>query len=92
MGQSVEKPFITVAVKITEKTNQKPVERLQYLREVDVLKTTRDHPNIINLIDVFENPIQYFMVFEFMPGKDLLNYLKIRHYKINEERAKEIIM
>lgn len=56
MAQSVEKPFITVAVKITEKTNQKPVERLQYLREVDVLKTTRDHPNIINLIDVFENP------------------------------------
>ncbi len=57
MAKSIEKPHITVAVKITEKTNQKPVERLQYLREVDVLKTTRDHPNIINLIDLFENPI-----------------------------------
>ena len=65
---------------------------MQYLREVDVLKTTRDHPNIINLIDVFENPLQYFMVFEYMPGNDLFNYLKARNYALSESRAKEIII
>jgi len=32
------------------------------------------------------------MVFEYMPGKDLLTYLKARHYKISEKRAKEIII
>ena len=56
-----------------------------------MLKTMKDHPYIINLIDVFENTSQCFMVFEYMPGRDLFEYLKARNYSLSEERAKEII-
>ena len=50
------------------------------------------HPNIIKLIDIFENYDYYFMVMEFMGGKDLFEYLEKRGFKVPEQRAKEITL
>ena len=50
------------------------------------------HPNIIKLIDLFENADYYYIVLEYMEGKDLFDYLKARSFNIPEERAKEIAM
>jgi serine/threonine protein kinase len=33
------------------------------------------HPNIISLLDLFENSDYYFMVMEYMQGADLFDYL-----------------
>ena len=33
------------------------------------------HPNIIKLIDIFENSDYYYIVLEYMGGKDLFDYL-----------------
>lgn len=48
------------------------------------------HPNIIKLIDLFENSDYYFIVLEYLDGKDLYDYLQSRNYKLSEERVKEI--
>jgi serine/threonine protein kinase len=48
------------------------------------------HPNIIKLIDLFENSEYYYIVLEYMEGKDMFDYLKARSFKISEERAKDI--
>ena len=48
------------------------------------------HPNIIKLIDLFENSDYYFIVLEYMEGKDLFDYLQAREFKISEQRAKEL--
>ena len=50
------------------------------------------HPNIIKLIDLFENQDYYFIVLEYLEGKDLYDYLQSRNYCLPEERVKELTM
>ncbi len=50
------------------------------------------HPNIVKLLDLFENLEHYYIVLECMEGKDMFDYLKSRSFQITEERAKELMM
>jgi serine/threonine protein kinase len=49
------------------------------------------HPNIIKLIDLFENSDFYYIVLEFLAGKDLFDYLKAKSFSLPEERVKELV-
>jgi calcium-dependent protein kinase len=68
----------------------KPIEVYQQRKEIDVLKMCQ-HPNIVKLVDLFENIDHYYIVLEYMDGKDMFDYLKYRQFKIIEDRAKELI-
>ena len=57
----------------------KAIEVYQQRREIEVLKMSQ-HPNIIKLIDLFENSDYYYIVLELMTGSDLFDYLKIRKF------------
>ena len=57
----------------------KPIEVFQQRREIEVLKMCQ-HPNIINLIDIFENSDYYFIVLDYMAGKDLFDYIQKRGF------------
>jgi serine/threonine protein kinase len=48
------------------------------------------HPNIVGLIDLFENQDYYYIVMEYMQGKDLFDYIQFRNFKIPEQRVKEL--
>ena len=50
------------------------------------------HPNIIKLIDLFENSDQYFIVIEYMAGKDLFDYIQKRNFMLPEERVKHLVL
>lgn len=50
------------------------------------------HPNIIKLLDLFENSDYYYIVIEYMEGKDLFDYLKERNFSISEERARHLAL
>jgi len=78
-----------VAIKQVHKKDMKPIEIYQQRREIDVLKMSQ-HPNIVGLIDLFENSDYYYIVIEYMKGKDLFDYIQIRHFKLGEQRVKEI--
>ncbi len=43
------------------------------------------------MIDLFESSENYFIVLEYMAGKDLFDYIAKRSYILPEERAKHII-
>lgn len=58
-------------------------------REIEVLKICQ-HPNIIRLLDVFENSENIYIVIEYMQGGDLFTYLEKREFKITEDRARSI--
>ena len=58
-------------------------------REIEVLKLCQ-HPNIIRLLDVFENPEYIYIVLEYMAGGDLFNFLEKRDFKITEDKARQI--
>jgi len=48
------------------------------------------HPNIVRLNDLFESSESFFLVLEYMGGGDLFDYLKVRSFRISEDRAREI--
>ena len=78
-----------VAIKTVHKKDMKPIEIYQQRMEIDVLKMSQ-HPNIVGLIDLFENSDYYYIVLEYMQGKDLFDYIQFRNFKISEPRVKEL--
>mmetsp|Transcript_1474 Transcript_1474/g.1458 ORF Transcript_1474/g.1458 Transcript_1474/m.1458 type:complete len:282 (+) Transcript_1474:361-1206(+) len=78
-----------VAIKFIKKENMNLRELELQKREIEVLKICQ-HPNIIRLLDVFENPQYIYLVLEYMEGGDLFTYLDAREFKITEDRAREI--
>ena len=73
------------------KKDIKPIEVYQIKREIEVMKMCK-HPNIVRLVDLFENADHFFLVLEYMGGGDLFDYLKARQFRLSEERAKEITL
>lgn len=78
-----------VAIKILKKKKMDPEDFELYKREVEILKICQ-HPNIIRLLDVFENFEYIFIVMEHLSGGSLLQYFKDRDYQLTEKRIKEI--
>lgn len=48
------------------------------------------HPNIIRLLDIFENQDYIYIVMEQLTGGDLFTYLEKRNFTVSEKRAKEL--
>lgn len=63
------------AVKLVNKHEQGHT-RSRILREVEVFKMCRNHPNIVQLIEWFEDNDTYYMVFEKMQGGPLLSQIQ----------------
>lgn len=63
-----------VAIKQVKKKNMTHIEVFQQRREIEVLKMCQ-HPNIIKLVDLFENSEYYYIVLDYMAGSDLFDYL-----------------
>lgn len=59
-----------VAIKVIRKKDMKQKELELQKREIEVLKLSQ-HPNIIRLVDIFENPEYIFIILEFLAGGDL---------------------
>ena len=48
------------------------------------------HPNIVKIIDAFEDYEHISSVLELQNGKDLFDYAKSRLFRISEKRIKDI--
>ena len=79
-----------MAVKIMAKESMKVVEAQQTRREIEVMKMSK-HPNIVRLVDVFEDSEHFYLILEYLPGGDLFDYLKTRSFKLSEARARSLI-
>ena len=66
-----------------------PLDVQQQRMEIQVLKMCQ-HPNLIGMIDMFEDQENYYIVQEYMRGKDLFDYLDARNFNLTEQRVKEI--
>jgi len=78
-----------VAIKQVKKKNMTHIEVFQQRREIEVLKMCQ-HPNIINLVDIFENSEYYYIVLDYMEGSDLFDYLQARDFNLGEDRVREL--
>ncbi len=79
-----------VAVKILNKSKLSAEDITLAKREIEILKLCQ-HPNIIQLLDTFENPDYIYIVMEILRGGDLYEYLHKRGFMIPEARARNII-
>ena len=79
-----------VAIKIMKKADMAPQDVELVKREIEILKLCQ-HPNIIRLLDVFENADYIYIIMENMRGGDLFAYLEKRNFRISEARACAII-
>ena len=78
-----------VAIKIMAKKDMKIVEAHQTRREIEVMKMCK-HPNVVRLVDLFEDADNFFLVLEYLEGGDLFDYLRTRNFKLTEEKARDI--
>lgn len=48
------------------------------------------HPNIVRLLDIFEDDRHFFVILEYLTGGDLYDYMLRRNFSITEQRAKQL--
>lgn len=77
-------------MKIIKKNKLITLYKNQFIREIELLKNL-DHPNILKIYEFYEDEDNFYLIEEFMNGKDLfdgkyflftsvLNYRKIKFY------------
>ena len=79
-----------VAIKIIKKESTRQNEMELVRTEIDILKLCH-HPNIVKLLDHFENAEYIFLVMEYISGGDLSEYMNRNKYNFPEERISQII-
>ena len=79
-----------VAIKIINKAKLSAEDLGLAKREIEILKLCQ-HPNIIRLLDTFENPDYIYIVMELLRGGDLYEYISKRQFRLSESRVRNII-
>ena len=75
-----------VAIKIMSKSNMQNDDLELVRTEIEILKICQ-HPNIIQLYDVFENINYFYIIMEYCSGGDLFSYLEKRNFRLSENQA-----
>jgi hypothetical protein len=80
-----------VAIKIIKKDSM-TVSDMELVRsEIDIMKLCK-HPNIVRLLDHFENSEYIFIVMEYLAGGDLGDYLVKCKFKFDEKTAANLLL
>ena len=83
-----------MAIKTTQKERiQKSFGKVHVFNELGVMEEVcrGQCPNMLELIETFEDDTLYYIVTKFMPSGDLLNHLLKRQTRPTEENVKNII-
>ena len=68
-----------VAVKILDKEKiLLEADKNRIEREIKILKTLR-HPNIVHLYSIIQNESNIYLIMEYIPGKELFDYIVFKH-------------
>merc|ERR1712172_427551 len=79
---------VEYAVKIIEKVPTH--SRARVFREIDLFHHCQGHPNIIQLIEYFEEPDRFYLIFEKVSGGQLLDHIQRRKFFTEQEAARII--
>ena len=79
-----------VAIKIMKKSSMDSSDLELVRTEIEILKICQ-HPNIIRLYNVFENPDYLYIIMEYCSGGDLFSFLENRNFRLSEKKASTII-
>jgi calcium-dependent protein kinase len=71
--------------KVYRKEKMSFEDRDEFKREINLLKEL-DHPNILKLIEFFEDQKRYFVIYDYIKGGDLFDYV-LNNQALKEEKA-----
>ena len=74
-----------VAIKVINEKNIPTEEKLNFYREIDILKTLK-HPNIIRIYSHITKEKQIYLITEYIKGIELFQYISLKK-KIEEKEA-----
>lgn len=80
-----------VAVKVLQKTNLTEEDKILIISEIEIMKVLNNTPNIIHLLNIYENNDTLYLVMEYCDGGSLLSYLEMKNFNLSEHEAKIII-
>jgi len=76
---------VEYAVKIIDKVPTH--SRSRVFKEIDLFHHCQGHPNIIQLIEYFEEPDRFYLIFEKVSGGQLLDHIQTRKHFTEQEAA-----
>lgn len=79
-----------VAVKILTRSKIGEIDFELIYNELEIMKLVH-HPNIVSLIDLFENSDTIFIVMDYYKGGDLSGYLQKNNYNLSERQLAKLI-
>merc|ERR1719222_79604 len=79
---------VEYAVKIIEKVPSH--SRARVFKEIDLFHHCQGHPNIIQLIEYFEETDRFYLIFEKVSGGQLLDHIQTRKFFTEQEAARII--
>lgn len=77
------------AAKVIKKANKSEKELELQRREIEALKICQ-HPNLVQLLDYFEDNRYFYIILEYLQGGDMYDYLNKRGFSIPQARALEL--
>ena len=83
--QSLDSPARECAVKIVRKTGRTPKELGVIRREVALHFVVAGHPNILTIIDAFDDDEYFYIILDYCPGGDLYYHITEDAYMDNDE-------
>jgi serine/threonine protein kinase len=88
-GYPKSHPDQVIAIKYIDKKQMKPFEITLQLNEIEILKVLNNHPNVIRMLDFFEDAHYFYMVLEYLSGKDLFHFISIN--KLDERASQHVL-
>jgi serine/threonine protein kinase len=79
-----------VAIKVMKKNAMQALDVELVKQEIEILKVCQ-HPNLLRMLDVFENTEHIYIVTEVLEGGDLFSFLEKRRFRLPELRTAKII-
>ncbi len=76
-------------MKQIDKSQMDRFEMQLQITEIELLKVIGSHPYIIKLVDVLEDDKHFYVVLEYLDGRDLFEFMN-RNF-MNEQRGKRIM-
>jgi serine/threonine protein kinase len=90
VGTSKADPKLKVAVKVLSRAKMKPDDEVAIRREVDVMRSL-NHPNIVKLIDFFQDETNFYVVMEYVGGGELFERL-VEKAVYTEDAARDLAL
>eukprot|EP00171_Calliarthron_tuberculosum_P022418 IDg22418t1 len=81
---------VHAAVKIVSKTAARPSDRVFAEREVSI-RSSVQHPALVQTLDIFESPTELYLVIEFMSGGTLARFMADRRTPLDEDTARIVM-